>query len=193
MNLKRNARRVATLGVGMAIVFGAGAGVSYADTSGAGGIGSGNQISVPVNLPINACGISLAIIGGALSGCQGGASAPPAHSGQSGSHTSGHGSVLGGNQVDVPVTAPVNACGNSGGVLGIGASSCTGGASVSQPGGNCCGRSGTAADGRDVKAPQRATAPVLGDLTGSDLDLGLLDSLTQTEGGLVSGLPGLGS
>jgi len=36
-------------------------------------VGSGNTISLPINLPINICGVSIAILGGASSGYEGGA------------------------------------------------------------------------------------------------------------------------
>jgi len=44
-------------------------------TSGANGVLSGNQLFFPVTAPINVCGASVAVVGGAVSGCKGGASA----------------------------------------------------------------------------------------------------------------------
>jgi ChpA-C len=44
--------------------------------------------------------------------------------------TSGDGSILGGNQVFVPINIPVNVCGNAIAVLGIAGAGCQGGASV---------------------------------------------------------------
>jgi len=41
------------------------------DTSGAGGVASGNQVLAPISIPVNACGNSLAVIGLAGSGCRG--------------------------------------------------------------------------------------------------------------------------
>jgi hypothetical protein len=43
------------------------------ETSGAGGVLSGNQIIAPINAPINVCGVSTAVVGLAISGCKGGA------------------------------------------------------------------------------------------------------------------------
>jgi hypothetical protein len=41
---------------------------------GNGGVLSGNQIFVPVSIPVNVCGDSIAIIGISRAGCRGGAS-----------------------------------------------------------------------------------------------------------------------
>jgi len=50
-----------------------------------------------------------------------------------GIQTNGSGSVLGGNQIIVPITAPINVCGNAIAILGIANASCEGGASVNGP------------------------------------------------------------
>jgi hypothetical protein len=52
--------------------------------------------------------------------------AVPAHAGAD--TTSGIGGVLAGNQVIVPIVAPVDACGISAGVIGAAISGCKGGA-----------------------------------------------------------------
>ncbi|MDN3353912.1 chaplin [Actinomadura sp. DC4] len=53
------------------------------DTSGDGGILSGNQIIAPVSIPVNVCGNSVAVLGISGAGCRGGASvgAPLHHHG----------------------------------------------------------------------------------------------------------------
>ncbi len=38
--------------------------------------------------------------------------------------TSGHGSILGGNQINAPITVPIGVCGNSVAILGFGGSGC---------------------------------------------------------------------
>ncbi len=53
--------------------------------------------------------------------------AAPANAG-----TNGRGGVLSGNQVVVPISIPVDACGNSVGILGIAGSGCRGGASTGE-------------------------------------------------------------
>ncbi|WP_067902400.1 chaplin family protein [Actinomadura chibensis] len=53
------------------------------------------------------------------------------HHGQfNGNHTSGNFSILGGNQVNAPISIPVNVCGNAIAVIGFAAAQCKGGASV---------------------------------------------------------------
>jgi hypothetical protein len=44
------------------------------DTSGAGGVLSGNQAVIPISIPVDLCGNSVAILGLAGSHCRGGAS-----------------------------------------------------------------------------------------------------------------------
>jgi hypothetical protein len=44
--------------------------------------------------------------------------------------TSGNGSILGGNQFFVPISVPVDVCGNAVAVLGIANAGCEGGAGV---------------------------------------------------------------
>ncbi len=108
------------------------AGVALAGThvtSGDNSILGGNQVNAPISVPVNVCGNALALLGTALAGCQGGASV----SGGSGHGTwvtSGDNSIGGGNQVNAPVSVPVNVCGNSAAVLGTALSGCKGGASV---------------------------------------------------------------
>jgi hypothetical protein len=68
---------------------------------------------------LTAAGIVAAAASGAL------LLATPANAGIGG----GNGGVLSGNQVFVPVSIPVNVCGNSVAVLGISRAGCRGGAS----------------------------------------------------------------
>ena len=102
-------------------------------TSGNGSILGGNQINVPVSAPVDICGNAAGILGLAGAGCDGGASVSNGGgSGGSGGieRTSGNGSKLGGNQVNAPVSTPVDVCGNSVAAHGGAFSSCRGGASV---------------------------------------------------------------
>ncbi len=116
----------AASGSGMALAATAG------HTSGNNSLLGGNQISLPISIPVDICGNAVAILGGAVAGCKGGASVEGG-SGGSGSTTSGNGSIGGGNQVSVPVSVPVDVCGNSVAVLGQAASQCQGGSTVGRP------------------------------------------------------------
>ena len=144
-------------------------------TSGRHSIGGGNQINAPITAPINACGNAVAVIGGSLAGCQGGASvgAPGAyrHAGGHG-RTSGRHSILGGNQVNAPVTAPVNVCGNTAAVLGDALAGCRGGARVSGAPAAFHGRTSgrhSILGGNQVHAPVNAPINVCGNAVGNAL------------------------
>ncbi|MFE9102240.1 chaplin family protein [Actinomadura geliboluensis] len=92
-------------------------------TSGAHGIASGNQVNAPVSAPVNVCGNSAAVVGTADSGCKGGAkvNGGGAHGGQT---TDVSGGALAGNQLNAPISAPVNVCGNAAAVAGIASAHC---------------------------------------------------------------------
>jgi hypothetical protein len=101
-------------------------------TSGRHSVGGGNQVNVPIKAPVNVCGNA---VGHAVAGCEGGAAVTgPGSTG--GGRTSGRHSVLGGNQVNVPVTAPINVCGNAAAVIGRAVAGCDGGAGAT--GGDHC-------------------------------------------------------
>ncbi|GHE40232.1 hypothetical protein GCM10017673_48270 [Streptosporangium violaceochromogenes] len=113
-----------------------GSGAGGNTTSGRGSVLGGNQVVAPVTAPVNVCGNAVALFGGAFAGCKGGASVVNGGgpgSGAGGNTTSGRGSVLGGNQVVAPVTAPVNVCGNAVAVLGDAAAGCLGGSHAGAP------------------------------------------------------------
>lgn len=112
-----------------------GSGGGSATTSGNHSIGGGNQVSVPVSVPVDVCGVSVAVLGHAASGCQGGASTGGA-GGSGGGKTSGTGSIGGGNQVGIPISVPVSVCGISIGVLGNATSGCQGGSHTGTPPGH---------------------------------------------------------
>ncbi|WP_433331216.1 chaplin family protein [Spirillospora sp. CA-294931] len=98
-------------------------------TSGKWSIGGGNQVRIPVSVPINLCGNSIAAGAVTKAACTGSAvvnnkdHAP-------GMYTSGKFSILGGNQVNAPISAPINACGNAVSVLGVAKAYCSGSATV---------------------------------------------------------------
>jgi hypothetical protein len=101
---------------------GSGSSVAKGKTSGKDSIGGGNQVQTPVNAPVTVCGNSVAAVGGALSGCKisGGSGAGAVAAGK----TDGTHSIVGGNQVQVPVNAPVTVCGNSVAAVGKALAGC---------------------------------------------------------------------
>ncbi|MGW6297182.1 chaplin [Streptomyces sp. NPDC055058] len=144
-------------------------GAAHADSgaqgaaSGSPGVLSGNSVQAPVYAPVNVCGNTVDIVG-VLNPAMGnscaneGGSAPDGHGdaghhgGSAGSHAGGHTSdspgVASGNHVQVPVHAPVNVCGNSVDLIGIG----------NPATGNDCGNGGSGDHG-DPGTPDRPGEP----------------------------------
>jgi hypothetical protein len=144
-----------------------GAGIALAGTgphtSGNESILGGNQISLPISIPVNVCGNAVAILGGAFAGCAGGASVHGGSAGGVGT-TSGNHSIGGGNQVSAPVSVPVNVCGNSVAALGHARSGCKGGASTSGggTGGGSTSGGGSVGGGNQVGVPISVPVNVCG-------------------------------
>ncbi|NJP91407.1 DUF320 domain-containing protein [Nonomuraea sp. FMUSA5-5] len=152
-------------------------------TSGNGSVLGGNQITAPISAPINACGNAVAIFGNATAGCTGGAAVHNTGPGAGGNRTSGNGSVLGGNQIVAPVSAPINVCGNSVAAVGNAFSGCRGGSTVTNDGGPgaryharhmAAGSTGNDTDGRfgagsgnQVVAPVSLPVDVCGNAVGN--------------------------
>ncbi|MEV4435516.1 chaplin [Streptomyces sp. NPDC049585] len=102
------------------------------------GIASGNTVQVPVTVPVNACGNTVNVVGllNSATGntCVNGGGGHATHGGHGGGHGSGSGhggaqagakntdspGIGSGNTVQAPISIPVNACGNSVDVVGIG-------------------------------------------------------------------------
>lgn len=112
-------------------------GYAQADSGAAGsasdspGVLSGNSVQLPVNVPVNACGNSVNVVG-VLNPAAGNSCANTSEGSDSGSHNpsgggaaaEGHTSdspgVASGNDVQLPVDVPVNVCGNSVTIGGLG-------------------------------------------------------------------------
>ena len=87
-------------------------------TSGRQSIGGGNQVNAPVYAPVTVSGNAISALG-SNAGVIGGPSAPAAGgNGSSSQTTNGAQSILGGNQVNAPVYAPVTVSGNAVALLG---------------------------------------------------------------------------
>src|SRR5262249_14023707 len=90
------------------------------------------------SVPVNVCGNAAAVLGWAAAGCEGGAAVIHTDGASWGGWggpgdvwiTSGDNSILGGNQINAPVSVPVNICGNAAAVLGSALAGCRGGAAV---------------------------------------------------------------
>ncbi|MGI5165618.1 chaplin family protein [Spirillospora sp. CA-253888] len=134
-------------------------------TSGKHGVASGNQVNAPISAPINACGNSLALFGHAEAGCKGGATVKNGGGSGGGQKTSGQSGVASGNQVNAPVSVPVNACGNAVAIFGSADAGCKGGAKVDNQGSGggqiTSGQFGVIA-GNQVNAPVSAPVNVCG-------------------------------
>ncbi|RKS70702.1 small secreted domain DUF320 [Actinomadura pelletieri DSM 43383] len=125
-------------------------------TSGADGVGSGNQVNAPVSAPVNVCGNGVAVVGHAAAGCEGGAKVVDGDSG--GRFSDGTHSILGGNQVNAPVSVPVNACGVAAAVVGHAAAGCEGGSVVKNGGPTGSGQETSGVFG--VGSGNQANAPI---------------------------------
>jgi len=149
-------------------VMALGSGTAYADTIGDGSIGGGNQINLPINLPIDISGNAVSVGGHAEAFSHGGASATVGSGGSSGNRTSGSKSILGGNQVNAPITAPINVCGNAISLFGEADARCKGGAQAgtsgqgASAGGNRTSGSKSILGGNQVVAPISAAVNACG-------------------------------
>ncbi|GAA2351624.1 hypothetical protein Cme02nite_25150 [Catellatospora methionotrophica] len=128
--------KVGVLSAGVLLVGGTGAhAADNWNTSFNSGIGSGNQVKLPVQAPINICGIAIGILGNANASCTGGSEANYGADALATDWSSfGNSGVLSGNQVLAPIQAPIDACGVGVGVLGNANAWCVGGAEANLPG-----------------------------------------------------------
>ena len=101
-----------------------GAAFADAQTDGSGGVGSGNQVVVPVDVEADLCGNALAILGISKADCTKVSEVLYESSGYS-ADTDGSGGVASGNQIIVPVDAALDVCGNSVAVAGVSEAECT--------------------------------------------------------------------
>ncbi|MGN9842920.1 chaplin family protein [Nonomuraea sp. H19] len=143
----------------VAVMSFGGSGTALADTSGDASIGGGNQVDLPISLPIDISGNSVAAAGSADASSQGGAEV--VNHGRSGipNRTSGDASIGGGNQVNAPITAPINACGNAVSLFGKSDAGCKGGATVRNQGKGGAGGNRTSGDA-SVLGGNQITAPI---------------------------------
>ncbi|MFF4989688.1 chaplin family protein [Streptosporangium saharense] len=172
-----------------------GSGTAFADTDGQHSVGGGNQVNAPVTLPIDISGNAAAVGGNSTAVSQGGSSVT-GKGGQGGNTTSGKSSVLGGNQVNAPVTAPVNACGNAVSVIGNSKAACRGGASVVRQGRGGGGAGGNRTDGTSsVLGGNQVVAPITAPVNACGNAVAIFGgAVAGCRGGAsVTGAPGRGA
>ena len=91
---------------------------------------SGNDVNAPVSVPVNVCGVAVALLGGANAGCVGGAVSNTVIADADGGSNNGNagGAAIGsGNNVNAPVSVPVDLCGISVALAGFSNAGCQGG------------------------------------------------------------------
>ncbi|WP_034384173.1 chaplin family protein [Herbidospora cretacea] len=142
-------------------VMALGTGTAVADTDGQSSIGGGNQVNLPVSLPIDLSGNAVGVAGGSTATSKGGASVDNSNTSGKGiqGNTSGKSSVLGGNQVNAPVSAPINACGNAIALFGNSDAGCKGGSEVKTSGHGGAGKNTTNGD-HSLLGGNQVTAPI---------------------------------
>jgi hypothetical protein len=143
-------------GADSTVSTGSGSGGSNGNITGVGNgsLLSGNTVNAPISVPVSVCGASVAAAGYANSRCAGGAhSHTTIGSGGAGGRGAGAGAGAGsgniegvgnvslgsGNTINAPISAPINLCSISLGLLGFANSSCLGGATTDvhiSPGGS---------------------------------------------------------
>ncbi|WP_323056073.1 chaplin [Streptomyces sp. NEAU-W12] len=113
-------------------VIAAAGGLAHADSDAQGtakgspGVLSGNSVQAPVHAPVNVCGNTVSVVGvlnpsvGNSCANQDGSAASGHGGAQADGDTAGSPGVASGNRVEAPVHIPVNVCGNSVDVIGLG-------------------------------------------------------------------------
>ncbi|URM96995.1 chaplin [Actinomadura madurae] len=94
------------------------------------GIGNGNQVFAPISVPVDVCGNAVGVLGAAQAQCKGGATVKNSGGRKVKMKSAGNFGILNGNQAYIPISVPINACGNAVGALGAAEAQCKGGATV---------------------------------------------------------------
>ncbi|WP_242907960.1 chaplin family protein [Actinomadura terrae] len=159
-------------------------------TSGDNGLVSGNQVNAPVSAPVNACGNGVGVLGDAHASCVNGARVDGGSGSGGGQVTSGANGTVAGNQVNAPISAPVDACGNAVAVAGTAVAGCEGGALVKNGGPTGAGQTtsgvSSTAGGNQLNVPVSAPANVCGNAVGNAL-AGCEGGASVRNGGHLSG------
>ncbi|MFV0130700.1 chaplin family protein [Streptomyces sp. HMX112] len=112
------------------------------------GVGSGNSVQAPVSVPVNACGNTVNVVG-ALNPAFGNKCVNKSSGAEAEGVASNSPGVASGNNVQAPVSVPVNACGNSVDVVGA----------LNPSFGNGCGNGSHPEQPGQPGTPERPTVP----------------------------------
>jgi hypothetical protein len=142
-------------GFGMATAQAATGASADGSASNSPGLLAGNLIEIPVNLPVNACGDTVNVIGilDSVTGnsCHNGGAAGSGGAGASADGVAKNSPGAGsGNLIEIPINAPVNVCGDSLSVVGI-ANPATGNACANEAGSHGSGEGAGASAGGVAK------------------------------------------
>ena len=149
----KGAKPAALLALGVMALTGGG--TALADTDGDHSIGGGNQVTCRSPCRSTSAATPSASLGGAKARPTAARRQGDPAADAGGNRTSGRESILGGNQVVAPITAPINACGNAVSVFGGSDAGCKGGAAVKSGG---KGRAGSGAGGNRTSGRERSSA-----------------------------------
>ena len=184
--MHHSTKRRVVLGMttGGLLVGGLGMGIAQADTTAGGtaadspGLLSGNLLQIPVSIPVNVCGNSISVVG-ILDSATGNTCTNTGSAGSTANGSATHSPGVGsGNLIEIPISIPVNVCGNSVSGVGIGDSAsdnhCSNGGSGSGSTANGgSSHSPGVGSGNTVQAP--VSVPV--NACGNDVSvIGILDS-----------------
>ncbi|MDQ1652003.1 MAG: hypothetical protein QOI35_1203 [Cryptosporangiaceae bacterium] len=131
----RRTLQVGLVSAGFVLVAGATAAQASVHSIDNDGVLNGTQVVAPVQLPVNICGNAVGILGNAVAGCEGGATAKlhSAAGGSGGVVSKDNDGVLNGTQIVAPIQAPVEISGNAvGAVLGSAVAGSNGGATATK-------------------------------------------------------------
>jgi hypothetical protein len=140
------------------------------ESSNSPGLLSGNSVQAPVHVPVNACGNTVDVVG-LLNPTFGNKCANVSESGPNGGGGSGaegsvsnSGGIASGNQVQAPINAPVNVCGNNVGVVGLHNPSydneCANVSGSGNAGGGGSGTEGSVSDSPGIGSGNQVQAPI---------------------------------
>lgn len=109
-------------------------GIADMHTTGNEGILNGTQLQIPTQIPVNACGVAVAVLGVSDSACAGGSSTAILQGPPASMDTMDNDGVLNGTQLLAPIQVPLNLCGISVSAGATAQASCAGAGSLAAQG-----------------------------------------------------------